>query len=406
MEALICTVGTEILLGNIVDTNSQYIAQALTNYGINLYKMVTVGDNHDRLYKALKEADGAYDYVFLTGGLGPTADDITKEVVTEVVGKEDDTFIDESSYQKLVEYFDGNAKAIEINKKQALFPRGAIVLENNFGTAPGAMVKSDKGTSFFILPGPPREMKPMFDNEASKYIEKQSLIKNLVVRTDIWGEWDLASRVDLSGTNPTISPYVTDDGPILRISAKGVDEKEVDRLLDQGLDLVKKDLDKHIISIDGSTSAKVLVDLLKEKKERVATAESISGGLIASSIVDIEGASEVLKESYITYSNEVKEKILGVSHETIEKYDVVSEEVAREMLLGLRNITGADLCLATTGYAHLGIAYLGIMYKDKILVKKFKSKGDRNKVRMFIKNRILDLAVVIMRGDYEGNFDI
>ena len=207
MQALICSVGTEILLGNIVDTNSQYIASYLKDMGINVYKMVTVGDNFHRLEEVLIEADGAYDYVFITGGLGPTEDDITKEVVVKVA-KKDNLIVDKDSLRALEEYFSKDDKAIDINKKQAIFPEDAIILKNPKGTAPGCIIESDK-TKFVLLPGPPHEMTYMFDKEVAKHIMKDSFIKSVTVKTAFLGEWDMASRVDLSGENPTISPYAT-----------------------------------------------------------------------------------------------------------------------------------------------------------------------------------------------------
>lgn len=331
MQALICSVGTEILLGNIVDTNSQYIASHLKDMGINVYKMVTVGDNFKRLEKVLKE--DFYDYVFITGGLGPTEDDITKEVVMKVANK-NKLLVDKDSLRALEEYFSKDDKAIDINKKQAIFPEDAIILKNPKGTAPGCIIESDK-TKFVLLPGPPHEMTYMFDKEVAKHIMKDSFIKSVTVKTAFLGEWDMASRVDLSGENPTISPYATDNGCILRITASGKSEAEVDKLLARGINDVKESLGDYIITFEDKRKEEVLIDILRERKEFVATAESFTGGLIASSIIDIDGASDVIKESYVTYANSSKHDLLNVSYETIEKYDVVSKEVLKEMLDGL-----------------------------------------------------------------------
>lgn len=285
MQALICSVGTEILLGNIVDTNSQYIASHLKDMGINVYKMITVGDNFDRLEEALKEAKGSYDYVFITGGLGPTEDDITKEVVMKVAQK-DKLIVDKKSLKALEEYFSKDDKAIEINKKQAIFPEDSIILDNPKGTAPGCIIDSDK-TKFVLLPGPPHEMTYMFDKEVVKHIMKDSFIKSITAKTAFLGEWDMANRVDLSGENPTISPYATDNGCILRITASGKSEAEVDELLTRGMDKVKESLGDYIITFEDKRKEEVLIDILRERKEFVSTAESFTGGLIASSIIDI-----------------------------------------------------------------------------------------------------------------------
>lgn len=400
MQALICSVGTEILLGNIVDTNSQYIASHLKDMGINVYKMITVGDNFDRLEEALKEAKGSYDYVFITGGLGPTEDDITKEVVMKVAQK-DKLIVDEKSLKALEEYFSKDDKAIEINKKQAIFPEDSIILDNPKGTAPGCIIDSDK-TKFVLLPGPPHEMTYMFDKEVVKHIMKDSFIKSITAKTAFLGEWDMANRVDLSGENPTISPYATDNGCILRITASGKSEAEVDELLTRGMDKVKESLRDYIITFEDKRKEEVLIDILRERKEFVSTAESFTGGLIASSIIDIDGASDVIKESYITYAKSSKHDLLNVSYETIETYDVVSREVLKEMLDGLFTRTKADLTIATTGYAHLGKVFVGVLYKGEYVLKEYNFKGDRNRVRLRAKNRAIDLAITLMRGKYDS----
>lgn len=400
MQALICSVGTEILLGNIVDTNSQYIASHLKEMGINVYKMVTVGDNFNRLKAVLKEADGFYDYVFITGGLGPTEDDITKEVVIKVAQK-DKLIIDMKSLRALEEYFSKDDRAIEINKKQAIFPEDSIILSNPKGTAPGCIIDSDK-TKFVLLPGPPHEMTYMFDKEVVKHIMKDSFIKSITAKTAFLGEWDMANRVDLSGENPTISPYATDNGCILRITASGKSEAEVDELLTRGMDKVKDSLGDYIITFEDKRKEEVLIDILRERNEFVSTAESFTGGLIVSSIIDIDGASDVIKESYITYANSSKHNLLNVSYETIENYDVVSSEVLKEMLDGLFTRTKADLTIATTGYAHLGKVFVGLLYKGEYILKEYNFKGDRNRVRLRAKNRAIDLAITLMRGKYDS----
>lgn len=405
MQALILSIGTEILLGNITDTNSKYLANHLKDLGIDVYKMITVGDNKERLKNVLEEADGSYDYIFMTGGLGPTDDDITKEVAVQVCGLDDELKLDKSSLAMLEDYFDKNNKAIAINKKQAIFPKSATILKNPKGTAPGCILKSKNNTKFILLPGPPHEMTYMFDREVKKHLDSSYIIKSVTVKTAFLGEWDMASRVDLTGDNPTISPYATDNGCILRITAKAKNEKEADQILEKGIEIVKKSLGNYVITFEDKRKEEVLIELLRSRNEYVSTAESITGGMIASSIVDISGSSDVLKESYVTYANESKEKILGVSHETIEKYDVVSKEVLEEMLRGLRKVTGSNLCIATTGYAHLGHVFVGVLYEGKYLLKEFQFNGDRNRVRLRAKNRAIDLAITMMRGDYEKDFD-
>ena len=404
MKAQIFSVGTEILLGNITDTNSKFIGQKLTEYGIDVYKMVTIGDNFDRLYQAMKNAYGKVDYIFVTGGLGPTEDDISKEVAIKVIGKEDQVGIDKKSKERIESYFSNNKKAVKVNLKQAKFPKGAIILDNDKGTAPGCIM-GDK-TKIILLPGPPREMEYMFENKLSSYLKKDAIIKSKNLRIGLLGEWDMANRIDLSSTNPTISPYFDNEGGFLRITAKAKSEKEADFLLNEKEKEVKNVFGSLFISNDGLRKEETLINLLKERNEKVSTCESITGGLIASSIIDISGASEVIEESYITYSDRIKEKILNVSRETLEKYSAVSVECANEMVEGLYKITNSSLCIGSTGYAHKGEVILAIKYKNQKVIKKFQFSADRNKARLFAKNRALDLAIIIMRGKYEDNIDI
>lgn len=404
MKAQIFSVGTEILLGNITDTNSKFIGQKLTEYGIDVYKMTTIGDNFDRLYQAMKNAYGKVDYIFVTGGLGPTEDDISKEVAIKVIGKEGQVEIDKKSKERIESYFSNNKKAVKVNLKQAKFPKGAIILDNDKGTAPGCIM-GDK-TKIILLPGPPREMEYMFENKLSSYLKKDAIIKSKNLRIGLLGEWDMANRIDLSSTNPTISPYFDNEGGFLRITAKAKSEKEADFLLNEKEKEVKNVFGNLFISDDGLRKEETLINLLKERNEKVSTCESITGGLIASSIIDISGASEVIEESYITYSDKIKEKILNVSRETLDKYSAVSVECANEMVEGLYKITKSSLCIGSTGYAHKGEVILAIKYKNQKVIKKFQFSADRNKARLFAKNRALDLAIIIMRGKYEDNIDI
>lgn len=404
MDAQIFSIGTEILLGNIVDTNSKFIAEKLRELGINLYKMETIGDNFNRLVDAFKHCDGTVDYVITSGGLGPTPDDLTKEAIIKALGLESE--IHEESYNALLEYFNGSKKKADENIKQAMFPKEAIVLKNPAGTAPGGIFTSKKGTKYIIMPGPPNEMELMFTNELMKYLPRDAYMKSVFAQIALLGEWEMAQKIDLDREKPTISPYITNEGPVLRITAKDKCEEEVDKQIRKGIEIVKKNLSPYLITCDDMTKEEVLINLLKDKGEYISTAESITGGLIASSIIDIPGASDVLKESYIVYSNQAKEKLLNVSCETIKKYDVVSEEVLVQMLDGLYQMCQSELCIATTGYAHKGQVYLGILYKGKKYTKHLQLNGDRNRVRLRTKNHAIDMAILIMRGVYESNISI
>ena len=402
MKAHIISVGTEILLGNITDTNSKYLANKLTELGIDVFKMTTVGDNPDRLFKAMKEAVEEVDYVFTTGGLGPTEDDITKEIAIKVLGQENQVCVDQRSKQRLESYFSNKKKAMNVNIKQAMFPKDAIILDNDRGTAPGCILKN----KIILLPGPPREMNYMFENKLLKHLNYNSVIKSRNLKIALLGEWDMANRIDLTSKNPTISPYFDNQGGYLRITAKAKNNEEADRLLDKKEKEVKEVFKSLLISDDSLRKEETLINLLKERDEKISTAESVTGGLIASSIIDISGASEVIEESFITYSDRVKEKTLNVSRETLEQYGAVSYECALEMLDGLHKLTNSNLCIISTGYANKGEIFLGLKYRDKKVIKKFKFSADRNKARLFAKNRAMDLAILMMRGKYEDDIDI
>lgn len=402
MIAQIFSVGTEILLGNITDTNSQYIAEELSELGIDVYKMVTIGDNFDRLYKEMKEADKKVDYIFVSGGLGPTEDDITKEVAIKVCEKENISKVDIESLEKLRKYFKDKKVAMENNIKQAIFPEDAIILDNDYGTAPGCILESQNHTKIILMPGPPHEMENMFENKVKKHIKSQAIILSKTLKIALLGEWDMARRANLKGNNPTVSPYFGNEGAFLRITAKADSNEDAEKLIfekEKELDDTFGDL---IISSDGSRKEAVLIDILRKRNEKVSCAESITGGMIASSLVDISGASDVLKESLVVYSNEAKEKYLDVSHETLEKYTAVSKEVALEMIRGLAKNTGCDLAIATTGYADKGKVFIAIKYKDIEFVRELSFRPDRNVVRLWTKNRVLDWAILIMRGNYEN----
>lgn len=402
MKAQIISVGTEILLGNITDTNSKYLANKLTELGIDVFKMTTVGDNPDRLFKAMKEAVEEVDYVFTTGGLGPTEDDITKEIAVKVLGQENQVCVDQRSKQRLESYFSNKKKAMNVNIKQAMFPKDAIILDNDKGTAPGCILKN----KIILLPGPPREMNYMFENKLVKHLNYNSVIKSRNLKIALLGEWDMANRIDLTSKNPTISPYFDNQGGYLRITAKAKNNEEADRLLDKKEKEVKEVFKSLLISDDSLRKEETLINLLKERDEKISTAESVTGGLIASSIIDIDGASRVIEESFITYSDRIKEKNLNVSRETLEQYGAVSYECALEMLDGLHKLTNSNLCIISTGYANKGEIFLGLKYRDKKVIKKFKFSADRNKARLFAKNRAMDLAILMMRGKYEDDIDI
>ncbi len=397
MKAEIISVGTELLLGQIANTDAQYISQRLNELGIGVYFHTAVGDNWDRVKNTIALAEERSDIIILTGGLGPTVDDITKEVTCEYLGLK--SAMHQRSYDRLCERFRKmNKELTENNLKQVLFPEEAVVLDNDCGTAPGMYYERD-GKIFIILPGPPFELKTMLSRYAMPLLRAMSkhIIKSRVLRVYGIGESSMENEVrDIldAQTNPTIAPLLGNGDVTLRITAMADTEEEALRLIKPTEALLRERLGKYIYGVDDDTPESVLVNLLIEKNLTVSVAESCTGGLISSRITDVPGASAILNESVVTYSNDAKEKYLGVKHETLLSHGAVSEEVAREMAEGLINNMNSDVAISVTGIAGpgggteakpVGLVYIGTAIKTEkgifTNVQKCNFTGTRDKVK-------------------------
>ncbi|PRR79973.1 competence/damage-inducible protein A [Clostridium vincentii] len=412
MKAEILAVGTEILLGDIVNTNAQFLSKELASIGISVYRQEVIGDNEDRLLEAFEEAFKRSDVIITTGGLGPTGDDLTKETACKYFGME--MVLHEESYEALKGFFSKIKKEIsQSNMKQVYFPKEGIVLSNPNGTAPGAILKKDNKT-IIILPGPPKEMKPMYLNHVKNYLmpEGFGVIKSEVVRILGLGESTAAEKLkDIidAGVNPTIAPYAKQEDVIFRITASGKTEEEA-------LEIIKpiKEKVKARLGIDcygegeDNTIEQVVGTLLIERDLSISTAESCTGGMIASRLVAYPGISQVFLEGAVTYSNESKTRTLGVSCETLEKYGAVSEQIAKEMALGIANRTDSDVSVVTTGIAGpgggtkekpVGLVYIGLYYKGAVKAYRYEFNGDRDKIRTSASIKALDkVRRVILEG--------
>ncbi|WP_411169154.1 competence/damage-inducible protein A [Clostridium sp. MB05] len=393
MKAEIIAIGTEILLGDIVNTNAQYLAKELANLGIDVYHQNVVGDNEDRILEAFKNAFERCDLVITTGGLGPTQDDLTKELGAKYFNKK--LVLHKPSLDWIKTYLDMKDEAVvEANKKQAYFPEDAVILPNSNGTAPGAII-SENDKILVILPGPPREMKPMFNNHVIKYLAgiTGKVIKSKTLRLFGIGESLMAKKINnliQNSTNPTVAPYAKDVDVTLRITAKGKDEDECNNLINPVYKEIKEVLGEYIYGEDENSLEAVVAEILCNKNLSIATVESCTGGLVASSLISYPGISEVFKEGAITYSNEAKMKRLGVKKETLDKYGAVSEETAKEMVIGIAREAKTDIAISTTGIAGpgggtnekpVGLVYIGIFVKGNVVVKKFNFTGDRERIR-------------------------
>ena len=401
MRVELVSVGTELLLGDIVNTNTAYLSKELAALGFGVFRQTTVGDNRERLLKTLESAFLENDTVIITGGLGPTDDDITKECAAEYFGRE--FYFHEYSWVKILERLTRSGRNIitENNKKQAMIPEGAIVLENYCGTAPGIIIE-ENNKRIILLPGPPREMRDMFEKSVKPYLEKFSSKQFIskYVRFYGIGESLLETKIkDImeNQTNPTLALYAKTGEVLLRITVSGDDKAECEDLIRKQLDEIEKRVGEYIylvgdedISSTQTEMNTVVANLLIENKFTISIAESLTGGKISSMLVEKSGISEALLEGVVCYSNKSKIDTLGVREETLEKFGAVSEEVAKEMVLGVAKRLGADFAVATTGIAGpnsdgsgkpVGLVYIGIYAQGDISVKECLFTGDRELIR-------------------------
>lgn len=410
MVAEILSVGTELLLGDIINTNQTFIARELKELGISVYFQGTVGDNIERLKAALEAASNRSDIVILTGGLGPTGDDLTKETVAEYLGLEME--LDEGSWDNILTFFKKIGRTLtENNKKQAVFPIGSVILKNNRGTAPGCAIEKDDKT-FIMLPGPPEEMEEMFLNEVIPLLRKKThgYFYSKTLRVSGVGESRAADILkDLldAQTNPTIAPYAKPNEVHLRVTASAESKEEAERLTIPTVKKIYEILGENIYGEDNTTLEQAVVTRLKDKKLTLGCAESCTGGLIASMLVNVPGASEVFYEGIVSYSNESKITRLGVLPETLKKHGAVSCETAAEMAEGIIKNLGLNVGVAVTGIAgpahdntkkETGLVYIGICVNGKTTVKEFHFPGDRERVRTQSAATALDLLRRILNG--------
>lgn len=400
----ILSVGTEILLGDILNTNSRYLSLELAKLGISVLRHTTVGDNAERLAAALKTALGRSDIVIATGGLGPTQDDITRDVCCEVMGCEME--LKSPIAEKIKAYFDSkNIEMPESNLRQAYVPIGQTVFENNNGTAPGIGIKKD-GKCVVILPGPPYEMAPMYQESVVPFLREYSegAIVSHTVRTMGIGESTMAEICAdlLEKENPTVAPYAKKGEALLRVTAKAENTDEAEKLCKPVIDEIRSRLGGYVYGIDSESIEERVVQLLKEKKLTVATAESCTAGYISKRITDFPGTSNIFGCGAVTYSNEIKQKLLGVKAETLEAYGAVSEQTAREMAAGIRRVSGADIGIAVTGIAGpgsdgtskpVGLSYVALDAEGVQVCEKVETgRNDREYNRYVTGSRALNLA--------------
>lgn len=393
MKAEIITVGTEILLGDILNTNCRYLSRELAAMGIEMYYQITVGDNEERLLKTLEESLNRSDIVICTGGLGPTEDDITKEVCAKYFGYELE--LHKPSLDAMIERFKHmNRVPTKNNEKQAYFPKEAYILKNDNGTAPGCIMEKE-GKMIVVLPGPPKEMESMFENYVKPYLSKltDDVIESEVLRIIGVGESkvenDILDIID-SQTNPTIATYAKGYECTLRITAKAKSVEEAKELIKPMSDEMKRRFGQSLYATGETSIEEVVAKMLVENNLKIAVAESCTGGMVSASLINYPGISSVFMEGCVTYSNEAKMKSLGVKKETLDIYGAVSDKCAKEMASGVAARYNTNVGIATTGIAGpgggtdekpVGLVYFGIYINGKVISKKYVFNGDRQGVR-------------------------
>lgn len=396
MVVELISVGTELLLGNIVNTNAAYLSEKCAELGMSLYYEVTVGDNEERLLDTVTTAINRSDVIILTGGLGPTQDDLTKETVAKALNLP--IVEDRHTRERIENHFKrSNYKVItENNWKQARIIEGCKVVDNQNGTAPGLIVETQEGKRVILLPGPPNEMIPMFENDIYEYLNQinPNVIYSKMVKICGIGESMVETEItDLieAQSNPTIAPYAKSGEVHLRVTASAPSVEEAKKLVKPIVKELKDRFKQNVYTTDEAEALEdTVVKLLKKYDLSLATAESCTGGLFTGRIVNVAGASDVLKEGFITYSNKAKKKNLDVSKNTLKKHGAVSEQCAKEMAKGAAINTGSDVAVAITGIAGpdggtdekpVGLVYIACYANEKVTVKEFNFKGNRQKIR-------------------------
>lgn len=394
MTVEIIAVGTEILLGNIVNTNAAYLAEKCATLGLSCYHQDVVGDNEERLSETLKLALSRSDIVLLSGGLGPTQDDLTKEVAAKVCGKE--LYLHEPSKEAIRQFFaERKLEITENNWKQAMVPEGCIVVENPGGTAPG-IIMAENGKHVVLMPGPPGELIPMFERSIMPYLAglTNGVIYSQTVKICGVGESKAESMIeDLvdAQQNPTIATYAKTGEVHLRVTSTAPDEKEAKKLVKPVVKELKGRFGNHVYTTDNDvTLEKAVVDLLAANKLTACTVESCTGGMLSARLINVPGVSEVFKSGYVTYSNKSKRRLLGIKKNLLMKHGAVSEQIAREMAKTAAALARTDVSVSTTGIAGpdggtpekpVGLVYIGCNVCGRITVKECHFHGSREKIR-------------------------
>jgi nicotinamide-nucleotide amidase len=393
MNCEIIAVGTELLLGQIINTNGAKLSQYLANCGIDVFFHTVVGDNPSRIKDAFKIALDRSDIIISTGGLGPTDDDLTKEMVSDLLDLKME--LDDNVLMNIKEFFHKIGRDMTDNNiKQALIPKGSKAIPNLNGTAPGIHIKFDK-KDVFLLPGPPNEMIPMAEEYVVPIFKEKT--KSTILSKELFfagiGESTLEMEIKdliISQKNPTIAPLALENHVKLRVTAKANNKKIAADLVEEAIKKIENRVGKYIFSKEPVSLQEVVVRLLTEKGNTLSVAESCTGGMLSSDIVSIPGSSKIFKGSIVAYDNSIKESLLGVSKETLQNKGAVSRETSIEMAKGIKEKLKTDFGISITGIAGpvggtdekpVGLTYISLADEFRIYTKELQFVGNREKIR-------------------------
>lgn len=403
----IVTTGSELLLGQIVNTNVAYMSARLNELGFDVVYQTTVGDNHDRMKSVLENALSRADIVITSGGLGPTQGDITKEVSAEIFGRK--MVLHEESKRRMDEHFQKRQVVwTENNLRQVTLPEGATVFLNYNGIASGVALEDDQGKILVNLPGPPSEMKDMFERSLKPYLEKKFGFKYVIVskvlNTYGIGESLLETKIKdliLKQSNPTLALLIRPTGVIIRITAKAKDKNTAEAMIREMEQEIYSRVGEYIYAVDDEPLENIISKLLMDNKLTIACAESCTGGMLASRLTSVSGSSAYIKGSIVTYSNEMKMRFLGVDENLLLEKGAVSKEVATQMAEGIKALIGSDIGVGITGIAGptgqtddkpLGLVYIAVSGKCGTIVKENIFSGDRATVRFRSTQEALEMV--------------
>lgn len=414
MIAEILSVGTELLMGQISNTDAQYITKRLNDVGVNVYYHTVVGDNPQRLKQSVSLALSRSDVLITTGGLGPTKDDLTKETIAQALGLK--LMLDECSHDKIRVFFERvGKKMMDNNLKQAYVPEGCTIIPNNNGTAPGCLIEKD-GKTVIMLPGPPKEMIPMFEESLLPYFTKKTgqIIESKMLKVFGIGESEMETKIlDIveAQSNPTIAPYVNQGEIVIRVTARCKDRNSANQMINPVIDKIRDRLGIMLYALNGESMEEVVVGRLLADDIDISLAESCTGGMLASKLVNVPGVSKVFEHGFITYSNQAKMDVLGVSKKTLDSFGAVSRETAIEMVKGLLARTKTRAGISITGVAGpdpddnrpKGNVFVAVSLDNELECIELKLNGNRERIRHMACLNALDLLRKMIINKYGDN---